>query len=134
MKTYFTGKVCKHGHIAPRFISNGFCTECARGRRPKKRYQYPTRKSNEEASRRWHRLHPERRRVAVRVATPLWANKVKIREVYAERIRLNALGKQQYVVDHIIPLKGKLVCGLHIHENLQIITEESNATKHAKWS
>jgi hypothetical protein len=27
---YYTGKACKHGHIATRFASNGTCTECIR--------------------------------------------------------------------------------------------------------
>ena len=28
LKTYFTGKPCAHGHIAPRKTSNGGCREC----------------------------------------------------------------------------------------------------------
>jgi hypothetical protein len=27
---YFTGQPCKRGHLAPRFVSNTGCTECAR--------------------------------------------------------------------------------------------------------
>ena len=41
-----------------------------------------------------------------------WADKKAIRAIYAERDRLNALGGEKYVVDHIIPCKGKLVSGL----------------------
>lgn len=28
LKQYFTGEPCKHGHIAPRFVSTGGCKEC----------------------------------------------------------------------------------------------------------
>lgn len=27
-KTYFTGKPCKRGHLCPRYVSNGACTQC----------------------------------------------------------------------------------------------------------
>lgn len=28
LKSYFTGEQCKHGHIAPRYVLNGGCSEC----------------------------------------------------------------------------------------------------------
>lgn len=31
LKTYFTGKPCKHGHVAIRLVSNGSCRQCAYG-------------------------------------------------------------------------------------------------------
>ena len=33
LKTYFTGKPCKHGHVAERYTSRGICVECTRGRK-----------------------------------------------------------------------------------------------------
>jgi len=27
-KKYFTGKICKHGHISQRYVSNGICCNC----------------------------------------------------------------------------------------------------------
>lgn len=36
-------------------------------------------------------------------------------------------------VDHVIPLKGKLVCGLHVPENLQVIPSTANKRKHNKY-
>lgn len=35
-------------------------------------------------------------------------------------------------VDHIVPIAGKQVCGLHVHWNLRIITQAANVTKGAR--
>ena len=46
----------------------------------------------------------------------------------AQRLRKN-MPKQNFHVDHIIPLKGKNVCGLHVENNLRIIDGLSNMKK-----
>ena len=60
------------------------------------------------------------------MATPLWSNLSKIKEIY-----LNC--PKGYHVDHIIPLQGELVYGLHIPENLQYLTAEENLKKRNKF-
>ena len=60
-------------------------------------------------------------------ATPKWANLKKIQEIYQEA---NKLG---LVVDHIIPLKHPLVCGLHVEGNLQLLTLSENCKKSNKF-
>ena len=58
-------------------------------------------------------------------AIPKWANLEKIKEIYRNR-------KEGFHVDHIIPLKGKNVCGLHVENNLQHLTAKENILKSNK--
>lgn len=62
-------------------------------------------------------------------ATPAWANHFFIGEVYdLARLRTKATGFVWHV-DHIVPLKGKNVCGLHVEYNLQVIPAIENYRK-----
>ena len=61
--------------------------------------------------------------------TPPWANPEKIREIYIEAKNLTDTTGMQHVVDHIIPRKHPLVCGLHNEYNLQILTRKENSKK-----
>jgi 5-methylcytosine-specific restriction endonuclease McrA len=55
-------------------------------------------------------------------ALPVWANLNKIKEIYS----LCPIGHE---VDHIVPLQGLTVCGLHVEYNLQYLTVEENRKK-----
>jgi len=66
------------------------------------------------------------RKTRTKLQCPKWADRNKIREVY-----MNC--PKGYHVDHIVPLKGKLVSGLHVVENLQYLTANENNRKHNKY-
>ena len=58
--------------------------------------------------------------------TPKWANLEKINQIYKNC-------PEGYHVDHIIPLRGKLVNGLHVENNLQYLLAKDNIKKSNKY-
>jgi hypothetical protein len=63
-------------------------------------------------------------------ATPQWANEFFMSEAYhLARLRTKMMGFV-WEVDHIIPLRSKMVCGLHVEHNLQVIPAIQNRLKH----
>ena len=83
-----------------------------------------------ETQRRWKQANIHRvlennaaRRAVSRQATPKWADRQAIRDVYLEAKYM------QMHVDHIVPLNHLLVCGLHVWDNLQLLSPKANMRK-----
>ena len=69
-------------------------------------------------------------------ATPLWLNKDQLGEIeyfYIMAQDAKMLTGEEYHVDHIVPLQGKNVCGLHVPWNLQVIPADINKSKGNKY-
>ena len=72
------------------------------------------------------------RRRKHRDATPPWLSRKQrseIRQLYQIAMTMTQTTGERYVVDHIIPLQGETVCGLHVPWNLRVITQEENLKK-----
>ena len=69
-----------------------------------------------------------KRRAAKMNRTMSWTETKDIAELYAFCQKLD-----DHHVDHIIPLQGKLVSGLHVYDNLQIIPAAENHSKNNKF-
>jgi hypothetical protein len=65
-------------------------------------------------------------------ATPSWLNESQLLLIkckYQVAAMLNVHGVEPWHVDHIIPIRGKDVCGLHVPWNLQVIPAKDNLSK-----
>ena len=71
-----------------------------------------------------------KRRAAQKERTPQWADMSAIAELYVEAKRLEELTGIQFHVDHIVPLQGELVSGLHVPANLQLLPAHENQAKY----
>jgi hypothetical protein len=64
--------------------------------------------------------------------TPKWLSKddkKEIAHIYKVCAWLNSWKLEKYQVDHIVPIQGRTISGLHVPWNLQILTASENASK-----
>jgi len=76
--------------------------------------------------------HAALRRAKTKKATPAWltaAQEGDIKMMYTLAKKFEGLCKIRYHVDHIVPLAGKDICGLHVPWNLQILPASVNIAK-----
>lgn len=155
---------CARGHLAQRLVSNKTCADCLAERRaehkaqPRERakaakrtadwrgenpdrnrenlqnWRTANRPRQLELERRWIAADPGRKRAkdararAARLrATPAWSETDAITAFYSAC-------PPGFQVDHDIPLRGELVCGLHVIGNLQYLPASENAAKGNRWS
>lgn len=79
----------------------------------------------------WHK-----RRAIKTKACPNWLtkdHKKQINEFFTTAKDLRWLSNEPLHVDHIVPLKSKEVCGLHVPWNLQILPKTENLQKGARF-
>lgn len=126
-------KPCKRGHTSGR-DSDGHCIECRRASITKS-----YRKSSEEskatkraATRAWELRNPELAR-AYKANSEIIRKRrfgTKLSKLY--RKELNLIYENcppGHHVDHIVPLNGEFVSGLHVPWNLQYLTALDNLKK-----
>ena len=110
-----------------------------RYRRQKREYYQRNKEHYKELSRKWAAENRDKAnaikakyKAAKIQRTPQWADLDKIEEFYAEARRLTEETGIDHHVDHIFPLRGDVVSGLHVETNLQILTAEQNHRKYNK--
>lgn len=61
--------------------------------------------------------------------TPPWVDLKKIEQVYVEAQAMTQMMGEPWHVDHVIPLRGRNVSGLHVYANLQLLSGVENDRK-----
>lgn len=103
----------------------------ARPTADKRRYQQKYQGKNADL----YKSNVSFRRRRFRDATPKWLTpeqKLEIKLKYRLAIELSRRTGIRYVVDHLVPLQGEHVCGLHVAWNLEVITQDDNLKKSNK--
>lgn len=143
---YYTGKPCKKGHIALRRAANGCCVECEKEKNnSEERKKYMSKYANKNRTKirkiasEWQKKNKGKvnantalRHTAKMQRTPAWLtkhDKLHIKCLYQVAAMRTRESGQEWHVDHIIPLQGEYVCGLHVPSNLQIIPAVDNMSK-----
>lgn len=83
-----------------------------------------------------YRAHKMNRKARKASATPSWFSDFDtfvVEEAYALAERRYAVIGGEWQVDHIIPLTGRNVCGLHVGTNLQVIPATANNRKRNRF-
>lgn len=157
IKRYFTGEPCVNGHVSDRQTSNGCCIACQVQRTnlwlsenkniavaAQRRWESKNRESHLKLSRDWKKSNPHKtaainvkRKTNQLKRCPSWLTNDDlwmIDEAYSlAALRTNITGIKWHV-DHIIPLLGKNVSGLHVPTNLQVITAFENYSKGNRYT
>lgn len=148
--TYFTGKPCKHGHTAPRRTVNGCCTLCEQvknNRQDRKEYMEKYAAVKKEKIRKiasvWQKNNKGKvnantalRHAAKMQRTPSWLSKedkLTIKCYYQLAAMYNRESDQKWHVDHIVPMQGESVSGLHVPWNLRVIPAVDNMKKNNRF-
>jgi hypothetical protein len=157
LKHYWTGVPCTYGHTAHRRVNDRVCTECdkiaktirrasAANEQVKstRRESYQKHKEAALLAKKIYRTENKgkinalcaARKTAIKQRTPQWLNAfdlLKIRCMYQLASMYTRENNESWHVDHIIPLQGALVSGLHVPNNLRVIRGLDNIKKKNRY-
>jgi hypothetical protein len=154
---YCTGVPCVHAHVALRRVNDRVCTECDKITKSKRRTtnaneqvkstrreSYKKHQATALAAKKIYRTENKgkinalcaARKKVIKQRTPQWLtefDRLKIRCMYQLAAMYTRENAEPWHVDHIIPLQGFVVSGLHVPNNLRVIRGLDNIKKKNKY-
>ena len=154
---YCTGSPCVHAHVALRRVSDRVCTECDKIAKAKRRTtaaneqikstrrnSYKKHQATALAAKKIYRTNNKgkinalcaARKKVIKQRTPQWLtdfDKLKIGCLYQLAAMYTKANSEPWHVDHVIPLQGFVVSGLHVPNNLRVIRGLDNIKKKNKY-
>ena len=104
------------------------------------KHYYANHDQNKKQQLNRQKLRPEiasasaaKRRAVKLQRTPAWLtdfDRLKIKCLYSVAAMLTRENKESWHVDHVIPLQGNLVSGLHVPSNMRVLRGKENISKH----
>lgn len=149
---YFTGRPCKHGHVAKRHISTG-CYECLKeiqkSYRERNTIAWATknakwRKENKDRIAENDAAYREKNKTARKAQRLKYKMAKRARSINTSDDEFDLLVFEEaqelcqlragdtgflWHIDHMLPLRAKTVSGLHVAENIQVIPAVLNLLK-----
>lgn len=99
----------------------------------KRQWKAENAEDHKRINREWRQNNPDKARAGTAAyrkrlarATPPWVDREELREFHQRR-------PEGHHVDHIIPLAGKVICGLNVPQNLQYLPAEVHMRKGTKF-
>jgi hypothetical protein len=137
------GRTCGHcGEPIPasKKVNAVYCSDLCSSRATAAAWAKANPEKNAAKTARWikanpakHRAWQAKRETAKIQRTPPWCDLAPILEVYTESSRITEETGEQHHVDHVVPLRGKRVSGLHVAWNLRPLIGADNIAKKNKW-
>jgi len=115
VKNKYIGNPCKKEHDGLRYKSNKSCVWCAREWAKKIRKENPD--YHADYQKEWRRIQK------IKQATPAWMDEGEIERLYQERELLSSSMKMEFEVVYVIPLRSRVVCGLHVASNMKLVSK-----------
>ncbi len=135
-ETTYIGVVCKTCGTRGKYTSSGGCVVCQQNRKRSDRSRSKERERSRRMTKRDRHIHykkykgtfianAKRRKLSLLQRVPKWVDLAHLKAI-AQFYKDCPTG---YHVDHVIPLRGKTVSGLHVLSNLQYLTGKDNRAK-----
>ena len=142
-RDYFCKECRKHRKLLRKGQEKAYQKEYRELKRDKRsNYSRDFNKNNKGYFQNWRAMNTDKTRAYAQIyrfrkksGTPGWLTEDQLHQIeafYCHARDCEIVSGEKYHVDHIIPIKGENICGLHVPWNLQVLPADVNISKSNK--